>query len=381
MVPINPKVRFPDNLPDNAQKRRDRPEDNAKLTYHVLSPADLHSDSLEGMSPTVTASYLSAGISKLLDDRSISLSSGMKAKLKQLKNSLEYSIKLDSIDTGRVTRTQAEKLQEADKLAIYLSSDMRALETGQIDSPYLYMGGFARPLGTAGHAVSYEVIRQDNGKLQLTINNTDSGFDSNSHRCKKGTIRALIYKDLKADDLNKEFWRTLAEYKTGAISIKGLEPIYKHIQVSLHGKIPVEGRVMKVQKTGVCAWKSLTTWLHGQIAPGETAASRSPDEELVYLKLKRILIDDRLTSLENEKSVLNSSKILISYYNFSSFLTAVYLIITKAISCFGLMSYKPCSLKKYKILPQKDNVTLLTTELQKKRARIDKKIQLFMGSK
>ena len=58
-----------------------------------------------------------------------------------------------------------------------------------------------------------------------------------------------------------------------------------------------------MQKNGVCAWKSISVWLHGKIAPGECNVNRDAARELAYVGYKRCLFENMQVNFKPDASL------------------------------------------------------------------------------
>ncbi|HEY5235549.1 MAG TPA: hypothetical protein VIJ14_05180, partial [Rhabdochlamydiaceae bacterium] len=177
----------------------------------------------------------------------------------------------------------------------------------------LFMGGhYIHPKGGSlgGHTSSYEVIRQDNGKLSFIIINTAKvGKYSDIHG---NRIRQLVYTDLVPADLDSNFWTTviLKNYMNPVPRAELMDSFYAYVDTKLL-KSPTsktKGRSFKRQElvgefeVGVCAWKSISVWLHGKISPGDLSENRDSSNEIIYFRFKKFMFENMFASFNPDSS-------------------------------------------------------------------------------
>jgi hypothetical protein len=247
--------------------------------------------------------------SKLEGFDSLAVSHLMKDNLKEFITSLRQEAmtpeedikKLEMIYQVLETADKDCSLYSADKIkgARHLSEKVQ----GSMEAPLLFYGG------SRGHAVIYEVTRQDNGLLSFMINNTGLGIEHHKHTHDR--VQQVIYKDLKPEQLNAAFWEKLIDHKQ---QNEEMTPFYEFVEHHLADTTnKTEGRSIRQQRSGVCSFKSLSTWLHGQIASGHTKESRNPADEILYVKYKKFMFKQQLAEIKTNS--IGSKKIAIGRQN------------------------------------------------------------------
>ncbi|MBA3721033.1 MAG: hypothetical protein H0W88_01360 [Parachlamydiaceae bacterium] len=142
------------------------------------------------------------------------------------------------------------------------------------------------------------MCRQSDGTITFTITNTGDGIEF--HDLNGNKVYQLSYIGLSEDNLNEEFFKGIFEFVK---SKKSMKDVYEFIDEKLNkGANKTDGRLMKAQRGGVCSWKSLSTWVHGQISPGQTSQNRDPAKQIIYEKFKLNIFQQKLQLLvENQQ--------------------------------------------------------------------------------
>lgn len=198
-----------------------------------------------------------------------------------------------------------EETAKANKIACQLASDVEHLSSDPSHPPILFIGGhyWVNENGSmVGHTATYEVIRQENGSLSFIVNNTIP--DGIHHEISENKIRQLVYNDLKPTDLDVSFWENVIQMNYMNLAKgKFMDPFYTYLDNRLLKiqKNKTFGRSYKKQNSGVCAWKSITVWLHGKIAKGDFREDRNSTDEGVYVNFKKLLFETMLKSFDSNE--------------------------------------------------------------------------------
>ena len=82
-------------------------------------------------------------------------------------------------------------------------------------------------------------------------------------------------------------------------------PFYTYLQTRFpkNQKNKTTGRWYKKQNAGVCAWKSITVWLHGKIAKGEFRRDRNASDETIYLNFKKLIFKTLLKNFHPDEAL------------------------------------------------------------------------------
>lgn len=273
--------------------------DNPKLIFHALGPK-FHLPGLEGIDPSVSIEAMETTLEKFTKQNS-EISPKMKECIVKVQKSLARAKTNYWICIGLVSLP--EEPESVDKLALQLSQDVRMLAENESSPSLVFIGGhYIHPKGGSlgGHTAVYETIRQDNGKLSFIVYDT--------LKIAKDTIdgnrtRQLVYSDLEAADLDKTFWKNVIR-KSFRNPIKGkfyMESFYDYLDTKLtKGSNKTLGRSFKCQEKGVCAWKSISVWLHDKIAPRERSMNRDVSHEHIYVQYKRCMFENMLAHFKSD---------------------------------------------------------------------------------
>lgn len=275
---------------------------NPRLIFHAIGPK-FHLPGLEGIDPSVSIEAIDTTLGNF-NEKNRTLSPTMKDCIVKAQKSLakakaNYLVCIDLVNL-------CEKPSIVDELALELSQDAKRLAESESFPSILFIGGhYLHPKGGSlgGHTASYEVVRQDNGKLSFIVNNT---IKTEKHTINENRIHQLIYIDLEETDLDKDFWENVIQ--TNYMNpIKGkfyMESFYDYLDKKLFkGSNKIMGRSFKCQEKGVCGWKAISVWLHGKIAPGEHGINREASREIVYVLYKRCMFENMLASFKLDNSL------------------------------------------------------------------------------
>lgn len=349
-------------LAEMAKIKFEKEQRQLRAIFHAIGPTNLKSKDLNGMTFRESANQLQYYLEKFiydqlrlqfLDDHADTITETQKQKLLNIKNTLNQAYQLQ---------------QEVDeKSEEFLKNFKQKIES---NNRFLFFGGYVVKQNGGnqgkGHGIVFEVIKEKNGTYTFIVNNTGRGAEK--HRSKgfrDHRAYTMVYKGLKLDDFDLNFWDKLLLIKSHDNKIDEdalINTIYKHIDNKLKRKTGIfksnktKGRVLKLQRAGVCAWKSLSTWLHGSIAPGQNPSDRKKEDELLYLKFMKFLLEQKMKEL---------CELSISYDNKS-------ITIFKTSKLFHV-SFK----KKPKDFNNQALLNLLKDELKNKINRIDKKISFI----
>lgn len=282
---------------------------DARLIFHAIG-SKFHSPQLEGIDPGKSIEVMETTLSQFVEQNQ-ELSQEMKARISNMQKSLASAKANYWKCIGLVSLSGEQKV--VGEMALQLSQDAKNLADDPSSPSILCMGGhYIHPKGKSlgGHTSSYEVVRQDNGKLSFIINNTAkvgkySGIDGNR-------IRQLVYTDLEPADLDVNFWTNviLKNYMNPVPRVELMDSFYVYVDTKLL-KSPTNkttGRSFKRQElvgefeVGVCAWKSISVWVHGKFAPGNLSENRDPSNEIIYVRFKKLMFENMLASFQPDSS-------------------------------------------------------------------------------
>jgi hypothetical protein len=282
---------------------------DAKLIFHAIG-SKFHSPQLEGIDPGKSIEVMETTLSQFIEQNP-DVSQEMRDRISNMQKSLARA-KTNYWNCIRLVSLSGEQ-KVVGEMALQLSQDAKNLAEDSSNPSILFMGGhYIHPKGKSlgGHTASYEVIRQDNGKLSFIINNTAkvgkySGIDGNR-------VHQLVYTDLDPADLDSNFWTgvILKSYMNPVPRTELMDSFYVYVDTKLL-KSPnnkKKGRSFKRQElvgeyeVGVCAWKSISVWLHGKISPGDLSENRTPSNEIIYFKIKKLMFENMLASFNPDPS-------------------------------------------------------------------------------
>lgn len=343
----------------------------AKFIYHLLGPSQIQSDDLEGMNAGTAVDKL---ISELKDYYLVFQNSydehfkeRLTTTLESLKfaSSIYYKLTNVSCNPKTISTKENEKIQEIANLIYHKISDLKS------DQSIAFLGGYRGKFVEnhyAGHAALYEIKAESNGTFSLFINNTGEGIGT-YHKISDFYRRGypLEYRNIDLKDLNEDFWFQLCKLRQTASS---MTEIYDFIDLKLNKKNgnKTPGRKIKLQRTGVCAFKCVSSWIHGKIAPGQTAKMRLPTQELMYERFKKNLIEKKI--IEMQDPILQKfMKTHMSAYKKKPLSFLITFIVNLFKCCFKI-NWEPHVYYKGDRL-----VNLLNHELQRKKNHIEKKIR------
>lgn len=296
MLPL--AVSFSDikNEDVNGVPRTDSIYNDAKLIFHALNPK-YNSPELQGYDPPRALEVMSL----MLDGFVIQnpdLTTEMKTRVSNIQKSLSRA-KINYLTCIQFVFTP-DAVQEHE-LAQLFAENVKDLAANPSDPSLLFTGGHyivSKEGNLGGHTVIDDVVCQPNGKLQFVINNSGTKAEK-YHKTTEDRIDQLVYEDLEIDDLDEVFWRELirTNFNNPVSSDKLMDSFYASVDAKLlKANNKTSGRPIKRQRAGVCAWKSLISWLHGAIAPGKFKKSRDPYDELVFLKFKKFMFENMLAN-------------------------------------------------------------------------------------
>lgn len=83
-----------------------------------------------------------------------------------------------------------------------------------------------------------------------------------------------------------------------------MQAFYEYIDKKLNtGSNKIVGRSFHPQVKGVCAWKAVSVWLHGKIAPGKRSIDRNACDELTYLHYKKCMFEKMAVRFKPDPSL------------------------------------------------------------------------------
>jgi hypothetical protein len=281
---------------------------DAKVIFHAIG-SKFHSD-LEGIDPGKSIEVMETTLSQFVEQNP-DVPQEMRDRISKMQKSLA-SAKTNYWNCIRLVSLSGEQ-KVVSEMALQLSQDAKSLADDPSCPSILFMGGhYIHPKGKSlgGHTASYEVIRQDNGKLSFIINDTAkvgkySGINGNR-------IRQLVYTDLEPADLDFNFWThvILKNYMNPVPRAELMDSFYLYVDTKLL-KSPnnkMRGRSFRRQElvgefeVGVCAWKSISVWLHGKISPGDFSENRDSFNEIIYLRFKKFMFENMLANFNPDNS-------------------------------------------------------------------------------
>lgn len=340
------------------------PSVKIKTIFHAIGPTNLHSDDLEGLTFREGAIQFSTYLRAFINQAQ-TLTEEQIIKLNSVQKILHQAFIDCPLEGG-----ESEDFFN-DLLAKNLAEKVNKLAENTTEESLLFLGG-AKPKGIP-HAIVYEVFKEIDGTLTFLINNTGAGIELHKKNSKK--VHTILYKNINKDKINANFWKKIINFQSHTVAESSTRDLYGYIDSQLNdGNNKADGRLLKPQRAGVCAWKSLSTWLHGKIAPGETNQDRNVQDELLYLEFMKFVLTDKKKSLSQVKEHFVTNNIVIRKTN--QFTEFFYRILDAAktharplYNLFQHIGFIPG--RKYEKLGA---AQLLDLELSSKIARINKKI-------
>ena len=343
----------------------------AKFIYHLLGPSQIQSEDLEGMNVGIAVDKLISELKNYYLVFQNSYNEQFKERLNTTLESLQFAstiyYKLTNVSSSPQTspKEENEKTQEIAGLIYQKICGLKAHQS------IAFLGGYRGKFVEnhyAGHAALYEIKAESNGKFSLFINNTGEGIGT-YHKTSDFYTRGypLEYANLDLQDLNEDFWFQLCKLRQ---TVSSMTEIYDFIDLKLNKKNgnKTPGRKIKLQRTGVCAFKCVSSWIHGKMAPGQTAKKRLPAEELMYERFKKHLIQKKI--IEMQDPILQKFiKTHMSAYKKKPLSFLITFIVNLFKSCFKIHWEPHIHYKGDRL------VHLLNLELQKKKNHIEKKIR------
>jgi len=280
---------------------------NAKVIFHAIGPK-FHSPELEGIDPSQSLEVMEVTLGKFIE-KNPDLPHEMRSRILKIRKSIStakarYLTCIDLVKLATESNTEPSSVHE---IATQLSTDVQGQADNESYPPTLFIGGhyrFNESGSLGGHTATYEVNRLANGKLGYFVNNTIKKDEY--HESDENKIRQLVYPDLNTTDLEVIFWKNVIRknFMTPKKEQKLMDSFYSYIDATL-GKATnnkMNGRSFNRQKVGVCAWKSISVWLHGQISPGIHRGNRNPSQELIYIRYKKLMFENMLANFNPDES-------------------------------------------------------------------------------
>lgn len=313
----------------------------AVLLHHQIGPTKYSSPELEGLIQSQAIGEMIKQLDSFNNDSNLNppLTLEEKEEIEKTKKLLK-----DARSSFEIIKSSPEQwASDLEKKVLNLDKN----------NSFLVLGGYCNSEQSEGHAVNYEIARNDNGTYTFKITNTGEG--SSFHTTKGNKVFQLCYTNLSEKDLGLEFWMELPKLYNQS---KDMSDIYKHFDSHLLKKDnKIVGRLMKKQRCNICAWKSLSTWVHGKFL-SEKFSSRG---QLLYDQFKYHILSDKLKTLMTDDSLQNNiGKITIKKQK--SF-------ISKFNRWFG------SKFSMETICRKENNLQILKTELENKLQKLDRKIR------
>ncbi|MBN9378737.1 MAG: hypothetical protein BGO14_07695 [Chlamydiales bacterium 38-26] len=341
-------------------------KNKAKAIYHVLAPRKIHSSTLEGWSTRAAIHEMGLMLKTYKADLQQSNSSHLK-QIDWIVYNLEYASSIQ--DLINVTDENASLIPQMICLKI------AALKVGEsLVFPGGYMGISNRPGrgNLPGHAILYEVIAEPNQKYSFIINNTGDGIGHHKTNTMSKRTQQLEYRNLDAQDLNGDFWFSICKLKKNPR--RNVKDIYRFIDKKLnkHNGNKVSSRQIKFQRTGICAWKSISTWVHGKMAPGLKTKKRRTHEEIMYYRCKKNWIENKIQELKDPILQNYIKEHMVAHKK-----TFISSSIEKISVFFKIFFKKEC--KPHRYYQGEKLIELLNNELQQKKQRLEKKLDILIA--
>lgn len=264
-------------------------KNKAKAIYHVLAPRKIHSSTMEGWSTRAAINQMTAMLESYKKDHSTH------PNLKRL-DWIVYNL----VDALSIQDLFDSKVNE-DELNEFIISEIMCIKIADLKEgeSLVFPGGY---IGTSekmrGHAILYEVIAEPHQKYTFLINNTGNGIGNHKTSYFLKRTHQLEYRNLDIKDLDTDFWSSICKLRD---QTRNVNEIYEFLDKKLnkHNGNKVSSRRIKFQRTGICAWKSVSTWVHGKMAPGLKTKKRRPHEEIIYYRCKKNWIEKKIQDLKD----------------------------------------------------------------------------------
>lgn len=279
---------------------------DAKLIFHAIGPK-FHSPELEGIDPPKSLEVMEITLGQFIEQNP-DLTQEMRDRISKMQKSLS-SAKANYLTCIGLVNLSGEP-STVSEVALKLSQDVKSLADNPSNPSILFVGGhYIHPKGGSlgGHTASYEVIRQDNGKLSFLINNTAkiTAKIEEYHEINGNRTRQLVYTDLEIADLDVNFWRNVIQtnFMNPVRWAVLMDAFYAYVDEKLlKGSNKTMGRSFKSQEVGVCAWKSISVWVHGKISPGNFSENRDSSNELIHVRFKKFMFENMLANFDPGES-------------------------------------------------------------------------------
>lgn len=358
-----PKI-DPASSPSYSQNPSEKELKNkAKAIYHALAPRKIHSSTMEGWNTRAAINQMTAMLESYKKDHPTD------PNLKRL-DWIVYNL----IHTHSIQDLFDSKLDE-DELNNYLISEIMCIKIADLKEgeSLVFPGGYMGTSGQmSGHAILYEVIAEPNQKYTFLINNTGNGIGHHKTNTTSKRTHQLEYRNLDAQDLNDDFWSSICKLKKNPK--RDVHEIYAFLDKKLNKKNrnKVSSRQIKYQRTGICAWKSVSTWVHGKMAPGLKPKQRRPHEEMMYYRCKKNMIEKKIQDLKDPILQDYIKEHMDAYKKtfISSFIEKISLIFKKIFN----VEFKP-----HRYFQGDNLIELLNTELHEKKKRLEKKLDMLIA--
>lgn len=222
---------------------------DSKVIYHAIDP-DVGTD-LEGIDPGYSIEVMEWLLNKYAAQKCVAEETrGHIESLEAAKRRYYICIEL----------VQSRDESKAREVASELSKE--------VENSLLFVGGhylYTKSGALIGHTATYEVERQENGRLSFAVNNT---MQDSHHEIDGDTIKQLVYVDLEPTDLDASFWENVI--KTNYMNLKEekrMSSFYAYLDTKLlkEPSNKIAGRSYRMQKAGVCGWKAIAVWLDGKM--------------------------------------------------------------------------------------------------------------------
>lgn len=261
-----------------------------RLIFHAIGPK-FSLPGLEGIDPSFSITAMEMSLQDVME-KSPDLSGQIKDRIVKARMSLARA-KTNYLTCIGLVKL-AEEPRSVGEMALKLSEDAKSLQKNEFDPSILFIGGhylYSKEGSLGGHTATFDVARQEDGKLCYTVINT---IKTENHVTDGSFIHELIYTDLEATDLDEDLWKNVIKlnYMNPNKGAYLMEAFYKYLDKKLNkGSNKTVGRAFHRQEKWVCAWKSISVWLHGKIAPGKRSSDRIACNELAYLHYKKCMFE------------------------------------------------------------------------------------------
>lgn len=245
----------------------DLPQVDARLLLHIHADAFGGGTQLEGLTNKIAIDYLASYFKNERDPR-----------LRELQRTLQTASELNLFYEATMhAYNESKKPDEVIQKAVEELREILIQKLQKEGAVGLPGGWIGKPFG---HAIFYEIIKQNNGKYTLKLFNTGLGIYYHPSMVSETKQRYLCFQEYNDIDeevlLSGETLRQLVEFRSCTKTVDGNATNYSEADIqeclipSLRGKLNTSSNIplsayMSPQRSGTCSWKSLCAFVRSKI--------------------------------------------------------------------------------------------------------------------